>query len=191
MSALSTAEPSIRTSSRGARRMTRGRPGVFRAMSVATSPAAIAKSLCGFRRIARVTQDWHRKRRNAQARCGSGHRALDDAIRVREIRDFTDPGGVETKQYATHDIDLLVIVERGAVGDETPNVLARRRVRDNSDQAPLGHGRRIDSSHRLTIEANAGAASTCGTWPTPSMISSQAVGKAVTAATACNDGITW
>ena len=141
--------------------------------------AKIAQSLRGFGRVAGMAHDWHRKWREGQARCGRGRCPLDDAVGVREIRDLADPGGVETKQHAPDDIDLLVIVERGAVGDETPNILARRRVRDDSDQRPLRHGRGIDASQRLTIAANAGAASTCGTWPTPSMISSQAVGRAV------------
>ena len=70
------------------------------------------------------------------------------------------------------------------MGDEATDVLTRRWVRDDSDQRPLCHGRGIDASQRLTIAAKAGASSTCGTWPTPSMISSQAAGWAATAATA-------
>src|SRR3954469_1857908 len=131
-----------------------------------------------------MTHDWHRKRREDQARGRRSRRSLDDAVGVGEIGDLPDPGGVEPKQHALDNIDLLVIVECGAVRDEATDVLTRRWVRNDSDQRPLRHGRGIDANQRLTIAANAGAASTCGTWPTLSMISSQAVGRAVTAATA-------
>src|SRR5215207_5520117 len=137
-----------------------------------------------------MTHHWHRKWREGQARCRRGRCSLDDAVRIREIRDLAHASGVEPKQHTPDDIDLLVIVEGGAVGDEATDVLTRSWVRYDPDQRPLSHGRGIDASQRLTIAANAGAASTCGTWPTPSMISSQAAGRAVTAATACVAGIT-
>src|SRR5918994_5430024 len=115
-----------------------------------------------------MTHDRHREWRKGQAWCRRGRRSLDDAIGVREIGDLADPGGAEPKQYAPHDIDLLVVVEGGAVGDEAPDVLTRGWVGDDSNERPLRHGRGIEASHRLTIAANAGAASMCGTWPTPS-----------------------
>jgi hypothetical protein len=59
-----------------------------------------------------MTHDWHRKWPNGQARCGSRHRSLNDAVRVRKIGDLADPGGIESEQYAPDDIDLLVVVER-------------------------------------------------------------------------------
>src|SRR5215212_5834308 len=123
-----------------------------------------------------MTHNWHRKWREDQARRRRGRRSLDNAVGVGEIGDLADPGGVEPEQHASDDIDLLVIVEGGAVGDEATDVLTRRWVRDDSDQRPLRHRRGIDASQRLTIAAKVGAASTCGTWPTPSMISSQAAG---------------
>src|SRR3954452_5445816 len=131
-----------------------------------------------------MTHDWHQKRREDQARRHRGRRSLDNSVGVGEIGDLADPGSVEPKQHALDDIDLLVIVEGGAVRDEATDVLTRRWVRNDSDQRPFGHDRGIDANQRLTIAANAEAASTCGTWPTLSMISSQAVGWAVTAATA-------
>src|SRR5215217_6179423 len=87
--------------------------------------AKIAESLRGFGRVAAMAHDWHGKWRERQTRFRRGSSPLDDTVGIREIRDLADPGGVESEQYAPDDIDLLVIVERGAVSDEAANILTR------------------------------------------------------------------
>ena len=110
----------------------------------------------------------HDLRRKLRVRLGVGHRHVqqieaqahirpfvggnEQSKRIRHAKHRVNPQRIQTAQHALDDIDLLVVVEDRAVGDEPPNILARSRIGNNADDRirhrSVSYPRMADLRHR-------------------------------------------
>ncbi|MEZ4507671.1 MAG: hypothetical protein R2848_17900 [Thermomicrobiales bacterium] len=119
----------------------------------------VSQPLRGLERVAVVAEHRHWQRMQRTGECNIVRCAGNDAEEIGQIVDLLDTQVRRGQQDAPDDVDLFVVVERGAVRHDPANVLAGCRIRNDPDRRTVWH-QASDRTKRSMAVATSAARST-------------------------------